>query len=81
MYVIALTAERHYIIKQEEFITLSGKHYYIIRQQLYYIIRRLLHYQAVITLIGDYYIIGCNNCHKTIDYTFYWTSVANSLRQ
>ena len=55
-------------------ISLSGESYYIIRQQVYYIIRRcyyiirqllnyqafLLHFQAVITLTGDYYIIGGN---------------------
>ena len=74
MYVITLSGESYYIIRQEEFITLSGDFFYIIWQQVFYIIRRcyyiirqllhyqalLLHYQAVITLTGDYYIIGCN---------------------
>ena len=74
MYVITLSGESYYIIRQEEFITLSSENYYIIKLQVYYIIRRcyciirqllyyqafLLHYQAVITLTGDYYIIGSN---------------------
>ena len=63
-------------LSDSKFIALLGQNYYIIRQQVYYIIgrcyyiiRQLLHYQAfflhhqtVITLIVDYYIIGCTTC-------------------
>jgi len=59
--IIALSGSK-FITLSVDVITLSG---------IYYIIRRLLHYQAVITVTRDYYNIGCNNCHKTIYYTFY----------
>ena len=34
IYVISLSGERYCIITQEQFITLSGKNNYIIRQQV-----------------------------------------------
>ena len=58
MYVITLLGDSYYIIRQEQFITLSGDvitlsgSYYIIRH-FYYIIRQLLDYrlQHVITTL------------------------------
>ena len=64
MYVITLSGEIYYTIRQEEFITLSRENYYIVRQLLHYQ-AFLLHYQSVITLTGDYYVIGCNKRPKS----------------
>jgi len=50
-------------------ITLSGENDYIIKQQVYYIIRWCYYVirHAVITLSGDYYIIGCTNTDEHAD--------------
>ena len=50
---------RYYIIRRK-LLHYMQQVYYIIRQLLHYQ-AFLLHYQAVITLTGDCYIIGCNN--------------------
>ena len=68
MYVITLSGESYYIIRQKvlhyqaKIITLSGEGYYIIRQKLLHYEAAsvlhfrvmLLHYQAVITLAGGF---------------------------
>ena len=59
---------RYYIIRQKLLHYQARAVYYVIIQTLHsqaasllrYQATNLLHYQAVITLTGDYYIIGCN---------------------
>ena len=49
-----LTGESYYIVRQEEFITLSGKNITLSSSKC------ITLSGDVITLTGDYYIIGCN---------------------
>ena len=70
---------RYYIIRRKLLCYQARGVYYIIgRKLLHYQAARLLHYlvillhyQAVITLTGDYNIIGCNT--RQTDKTHTWT--------
>ena len=73
MYISTLSGESYYIIRQEACITIRQKILHYQGASLLHYQAMLLHYQAVITLsdvfitlsavitlTGDYYIIGCN---------------------